>query len=252
MRGYTLVELAIVMLVIGLLVAGFLRGKELLSGGQVTAAITAQDDLRKAIMVFRNNYYAYPGDLMTPDTTLNNCDGVICSRSGNGNGIIGVAIDNPTPMSSIFKGTSTFPDTENSSAWAQLAAAEILHKTVPEPTSIDAGQSHPAAAGGGVYHVLYNATGLGIKIGTAEPARSGHYLMQAASAQVDGNNYADNAVWLSHVMERLDKKIDDGMPFTGNVLGFGQDVGALCATGPGASALYSQSGQCNALFRITD
>ncbi len=252
MRGFTLVELAIAVVIIGLLTAGILKGRELFGNAQVTAAITVQDDIRKALKVFRDSYYTYPGDLMTPSTTLNNCTGVICSRVGNGDGIIGISVEMGTPMSSIFKGTTSPPNTENASAWAQLAASEIMHKTVPEPNAIDAGQSHPAAPGGGVYHLLYNGTGLGNAIGTAETLPSGHYLIQTTNAQVDGTNYRDNAVLPARVMERLDKKMDDGTPFTGNVFGIGSSSGLLCATGPGAGSTYNPSGMCNAAFRITD
>lgn len=61
--AFTLIELSIVLLIIGLVVGGVLVGQDLIKAAELRAVITDQDRHRAAIYTFRNKYNALPGDM---------------------------------------------------------------------------------------------------------------------------------------------------------------------------------------------
>ena len=60
-KGFTLVELAIVMAIIGLLVGGVLKGQQLLANAKVTAQIKQFNQVESASLGFRDKYNYLPG-----------------------------------------------------------------------------------------------------------------------------------------------------------------------------------------------
>ena len=60
--GFTLVELAIVMIIIGLLIAGVLKGQALIANAQVTATVAQIKSIEAATSTFRDTYASIPGD----------------------------------------------------------------------------------------------------------------------------------------------------------------------------------------------
>jgi prepilin-type N-terminal cleavage/methylation domain-containing protein len=91
--GFTLVELAIVMIIIGLLIAGVLKGQALIANAQVTATVAQVKAIEAATTTFRDTYAALPGDMASPTTKLPNCAAAPCATAGNGDGSIGNAPD---------------------------------------------------------------------------------------------------------------------------------------------------------------
>lgn len=86
-NGFTLVELAIALMVIGLLIGGVLKGQELIENAKVTSFIRQIKAYDTAVMIFRNTYGALPGDIKKP-ARIPNCNDAICNIRGNGNGKI--------------------------------------------------------------------------------------------------------------------------------------------------------------------
>ena len=86
--GFTLVELAIVMIIIGLLIAGVLKGQALIQNAQVTATVAQTKAIEAATTTFRDTYNALPGDITTPQTKLPTCLALPCAAAGNGDGRI--------------------------------------------------------------------------------------------------------------------------------------------------------------------
>jgi prepilin-type N-terminal cleavage/methylation domain-containing protein len=60
--GFTLVEIAIVMVIIGLIIGGVLKGQAMIENAKVKRAVKQGDELRAAIMTFFDKYGVYPGD----------------------------------------------------------------------------------------------------------------------------------------------------------------------------------------------
>ncbi len=61
-QGFTLVELYIVLVIIGLIVGGVLTGQALIAAAKVRAQMTQLDQYDAAINTFRAKYDCLPGD----------------------------------------------------------------------------------------------------------------------------------------------------------------------------------------------
>jgi prepilin-type N-terminal cleavage/methylation domain-containing protein len=81
--GFTLVEIAIVMVIIGLLIGGVLKGQAMIQNAKVKRVVKQADEIRAAVMTFYDKYGAYPGDENQAAIPPGN-DG-----EGDGNGTIG-------------------------------------------------------------------------------------------------------------------------------------------------------------------
>lgn len=61
--GFTLVELAIVLVIIGLIIGGVLTGQDLIKAAENNAAISQFEKIDSAVNTFRTKYNGLPGDL---------------------------------------------------------------------------------------------------------------------------------------------------------------------------------------------
>src|ERR1700712_2229391 len=82
-RGFTLVEIAIVLVIIGLLLGGVLKGQSLIDSAKVKNIIQQSNSLSAAVNAYQDKFHALPGDdaqgtLHAPGATGNgNGDGQI-------------------------------------------------------------------------------------------------------------------------------------------------------------------------------
>ncbi len=60
--GFTLVEIAIVLVIIGLLIGGVLKGQAMIQNAKVKRVAKQMDEIRAAVMSFYDKYGMYPGD----------------------------------------------------------------------------------------------------------------------------------------------------------------------------------------------
>lgn len=60
--GFTLVEIAIVLVIIGLLIGGVLKGQAMIQQAKVKRVVKQCDELRAAVNAFYDKYGQYPGD----------------------------------------------------------------------------------------------------------------------------------------------------------------------------------------------
>ncbi|MFI4983935.1 MAG: type II secretion system protein, partial [Rickettsiales bacterium] len=79
-RGFTLVELSIVIVIIGFLVAGIAAGTSLIEEAKLRSVVTDFDTFKTAFNGFSAKYNAVPGDTQNGEAFFPNC----ASATGNG------------------------------------------------------------------------------------------------------------------------------------------------------------------------
>ncbi len=233
--GFTLVELAIVMIIIGLLIGGALKGQELIANAQVGATVGQAKSFEAAISTFRDVYSFMPGDMINPATRVPNC-GAVCAQVGDASGRIG---NDPGLAHANLTN-------ENGAAWAQLVAADLITGITQTAAIADAPTpdvSIPSAAlNGSSWQVGYTAAGLTSIVGVAP--RSGHYLLVDASLAAVSS--AATASLTPSQAARVDRKIDDGAPNSGTVRAMGGAAGAAtCADLATIAGVYNEALQGN-------
>jgi prepilin-type N-terminal cleavage/methylation domain-containing protein len=85
--GFTLIELAIVLVIIGLLLGGVLKGQELINSAKVKNMATDFKNIQVYIYGYQDKFKALPGDDRSAATHV----GAAASTNGDGNGEIGGA-----------------------------------------------------------------------------------------------------------------------------------------------------------------
>ncbi len=81
--GFTLIEIAIVLVIIGLLLGGVLKGQELITSARVRNLVSLQDGVKAAFFGFQDRFKALPGDYLAATTNINGA-----TQNGNGDGQI--------------------------------------------------------------------------------------------------------------------------------------------------------------------
>ena len=98
-QGFTLVEIAIVLVIIGLLLGGILRGQELIQNARVRNIIDQQNGIKAAFFGFQDRFRMIPGDLTA--TQKNQVgSGVVDAGATGGTGVID-ATDSPLAFQNI-------------------------------------------------------------------------------------------------------------------------------------------------------
>ncbi len=70
-KGFTLVEISIVLVIIGLLIGGVLKGQSIIRNAQTKRIVQSADELRAAIYTFYDRYGVFPGDESNTAIPLN-------------------------------------------------------------------------------------------------------------------------------------------------------------------------------------
>jgi len=208
MRGFTLIELAIVLVIIGLIVGGVLVGSELIRIAGLRATVTQYENYKAAYFVFKNRYIAVPGDM---SATMAAQYGFL-ARSGNvgrgdGNGLIETSSD---PSANT---TATNYAGEPHGFWKDLSDAQLIEFS---PRTASVTSSYAAGDGSGFITCptsrVFPVTKIdsGIHWVMVYDNRAHHLLI----SQVLCSNMHNNALSPSTAYY-IDTKLDDGMPQTG-------------------------------------
>lgn len=83
-QGFTLVEIAIVMVIIGLLLGGVLKGQEVITNAKLKRVVNDFNSISAAVFTYQDRYRALPGDDRTASTKFTNTP----PGNGSGNGQI--------------------------------------------------------------------------------------------------------------------------------------------------------------------
>ncbi len=216
-----MVELAVVLVIMGLLVAGAVSGRELIKIAELKGIITEAQGYKIAIESFKGQYEGLPGD-------LSNATSFWTSGTANGNddGYIGTGV--------------ATDDTEVYYAWDQLALA----KMVP---GVYSGAGTAAVIGTNVPQSEYiKNSGLSLSY-LAAPFSYADALSRNFPANYiilgknhAGNNYLSTATLAPEDAYYIDNKIDDSTPDFGGVLGgTGDGASGTCTSGSAPNIIYN-------------
>jgi len=231
--GFTLVEIAIVLVIIGLIISGIVVGKDLIRASQLRAVATEVGRYTQAVSDFRDKYLALPGDFAgavalwgspaagCPSGASAAGDPATATCNGNGDGRITIG------------GTiTTAAQYEQFRAWQHLANAGMIEGSY---SGIQGGGAIPtdaksqyAVIGTNVPASQLSGAGYAIiSLLSADVAGSNHYftginymhLLQFGAASSIATNYSTVAPILTTAEAlSLDTKLDDGYPSSGKVM----------------------------------
>lgn len=139
--GFTLVEIAIVLVIIGLLLGGVLKGQEMIENAKIKSIVNDMKAVQAAYNGYIDRYKAIPGDELGATMLARGWTG---TAVGNGNGVLAVT------------GAQTFTNGGESPAfWRALRASGLISG---DPI-INTAANLPRHGGGGLLGVASNALG---------------------------------------------------------------------------------------------
>ncbi len=125
-KGFTLIELSIVLVIIGLIVGGVLVGRDLISAASMRAQLQQIEKYQVAVNTFRGKYGYLPGDIPNPDAiNFGFASRGIYAGQGDGNGVIeGVSLNAASRNFGYVFGAGEIP-----MFWVDLAFARLIDAT---------------------------------------------------------------------------------------------------------------------------
>jgi prepilin-type N-terminal cleavage/methylation domain-containing protein len=141
--GFTLVEIAIVLVIIGLLLTGVLKGQEMIENARIKSVVADMNGVASAYNSYVDRYRAIPGDELPATMNLRGWTGTV---GGNANGVLGV-----TPAQTFTNGG------EQGGMWRALRAAGMASG---DPAAVVNAASLPRAGTGGLIGVTTNVYGM--------------------------------------------------------------------------------------------
>ncbi len=219
--GFTLVELALVLVILGLIVGGVVVGQDLIRAGGVRSVINEYQTYSGAVSAFKDKYLSIPGD-MTNATSFWGDNSTACADG---------AITNGTPGTCNGDGDGTIEPASAASAtgemyqfWNQLALSGII-----------SGQfSGTAGTGSGIHCVLgtncpaskFPSGGWALYYDGSTPyvGSANHFSLTYANYFFFGGQHA-TSIPVTPVLKpadalSIDTKLDDGKPGTGSVIAY--------------------------------
>jgi len=261
-NGFTLVELAIVMTIIGLLIGGILKGQELMQNARVTSTIAQVRAYEAAVTTFRDKYDALPGDFANALTRLPNCTAACNPAAATaGDSIVGDPTweaglayatqsgSSPALLASVRGETVLF--------WVHLLMGDLIGGVTNAALTGGAatwGETHPAAKIGGGFIVGWGdgKRGPGAPVGVV--GNSGlvvALVLSPTTGTVASMSAASSQPLTPTRAAQMDRKMDDGVPATGSVQAYG--LTASCFSASGGSYAYLESvsqNDCGLIFRL--
>lgn len=244
-RGFSLVELSIVLVVLGLLVGAVLSGQSLIRAAELRSLTTDYSKFSAATHTFRDKYFALPGDMTNatqfwgvaagdgiavnaPCRNTATTDGRTCN--GDGDGLVSCTLPGCT-----FYEMNRF--------WQHLSNAALIEGNyvgAPSPSYFEIERNVPRA------RIASNASWLAL-----------HYSAIAGTttsfADLGGNRFGiSGATYILKPEEawNIDVKLDDGRPNTGFMISSKGNASFPCSTTFGQPIAADVNAQYNLSSQI--
>jgi prepilin-type N-terminal cleavage/methylation domain-containing protein len=188
-RGFTLLEIVIVILIVGMVLAGVMKGQEMITSAKVKRLSGQMDEIRAAFFGFEDRYLALPGDYAN-DLAALDCGSSTCLH-GNGD-------DRVRASEAAVDGSQVHEDIL---VWTHLTRSGLLKGEYDmadgELTSSDRNTAKNPY--GAYMQIAFDGV---YGVGGTSTAR--HTLKTGPQVPVE-------------VLAELDRKTDDGRPYQGSV-----------------------------------
>lgn len=193
--GFTLIELSIVLVIIGLIVGGVLVGQDLIEAANRRAIVKQIEQYELAVNTFKLKYNALPGDMSNASSVLGASAG-----DGYGNGILDA-------------------DTEKLLLWQHLGLSNLIAGNYTGALSVSggvvAGQNVPASAtyGGYVSSTCFTIDGSSCNLSVdIQYSRTISLHIGKDGETMDGTPTVSGGGIISNQAAYLiDSKVDDGI-----------------------------------------
>jgi prepilin-type N-terminal cleavage/methylation domain-containing protein len=232
-KGFTLVEIAIVLVIIGLLLGGILKGQELINSARVRNLADTTSGVQAAYFGFIDRYRRVPGDWQR--TAAAAAIGGAINSGGNDNGRL--------------DGTGANAFVEPNALWEHLSKAGFVSGSYSGPAGDPTTQN-----GAGPFNPFNSAIVM---------ARTNHYVDVTATPPARLHLVVGRGTPVD-IARELDTKLDDSNPATGNLRSAAAGAGPLggasqwgagdpanCVSGAGIAATWNvnlDSQDCNPIY----
>jgi len=185
-KGFTLVEIAIVLVIIGLLLGGILKGQEMITQAKIKNVVADFSGISAAYYGYQDRYRAIPGDDPNAGTRWSG------AGAGNGDGVVTGTYNGTCPTTVVASTTTASTTAESCLWWDDLRRSGFV-------------------AGNGGKQPFNAVTGL-LGVQTGDGA-GGAALGGFGGLIVCSANLPDK------IATAVDTQMDDGVPNTGTVRG---------------------------------
>lgn len=220
-EGFSLLEIAITLVIIGVLLGGVVIGQNLVHSAKLHNVMKDIENYRTQVNNFRDQYQGWPGDIGNASTYWPACDTPATNCNGNEDTLIAWA-------------------TEGFRAWQQLAAAGLIEGTYDgAPIGANAAIT-PHAPESGMDGLGFTFSSFSAAADVAAgriPSLNDYFGNSLILGRATASGRTDTAGLAAEDAYAIDLKSDDGLPDSGMIY-----VGTLynnCVAGVAPSITYT-------------
>lgn len=270
MAAFTLIELSIVLVIIGLIIGAVLVGQELIKAAEKRAIMSQKRSFEVAMMTFKNKYGDWPGDIPKAemffgsaggDGAVNSQYNALCSVPASTNrGETGTC--NGDGNRRIAKPDDIGANNERFFLWQHLALAGLIDGdyegrgqgiSYGHRVNYNSPQAPIKKGLWAIHQVLDTSKRVSTTLydGVASHLAGKHVLLLAGSYQPVGTYWSGPVGFISpNEAELIDTKFDDGMPLTGRLTTSSRN--ATIGSYPSINSCLHYPTHINSVYRTSD
>ena len=247
--GFSLVELAVVLVVIGLIVGGVAVGQSLIKAAEVRSIQRDLQRYQTATHTFYERYTAMPGDMANATSYWGAAD------AGDGLGVDCTAVSSTTATTCNGSGDNKIGEAagyyyEMFRYWQHLANAQMVEGTYTGVTG--SGSTRHCTLGTNCPKSRVTGTGFSVQYYAAADASflgsiKGTLLFYGAS---NSTSVTNSAALIPEDAWSIDVKLDDGFPGHGDLQQYTNATLANCITDASTFQLSVKSKACAFIYNL--